>query len=248
MSLNSVYEVGVDRNKDVRRVLSTPIIMWPWSLYYWHWNEYPDDMYDDQAERHGARTLADRKNEQRIAQWDINRDYKQSIDNRLDAMGNRGIGASVDVYKNGEYVKTVSLVGSGLPVSVTSSSVSGLPTDYWPPGTIRSIDNPDQIYNRPGNVRGVYNALAAITVHQSADISYQSSTPQALIDVNVDTGDMVHFVIRAGLGTSGMSAPPLVDLTADRRLHINSTSVESTGYRDATVTIEGGSVDIFCCS
>ena len=248
MSLNSVYEVGVDRNKDVRRVLSTPIIMWPWSLYYWHWNEYPDDMYDDQAERHGARTLADRKNEQRIAQWDINRDYKQSIDNRLDAMGNRGIGASVDVYKNGEYVKTVSLVGSGLPVSVTSSSVSGLPTDYWPPGTIRSIDNPDQIYNRPGNVRGVYNALAAITVHQSADISYQSSTPQALIDVNVDTGDMVHFVIRAGLGTSGMSAPPLVDLTADRRLHINSTSVESTGYRDATVTIESGSVDIFCCS
>ena len=248
MSLNSVYEVGVDRNKDVRRVLSTPIVMWPWSLYYWHWNEYPDDMYDDQAERYGAMTLADWKNEQRIAQWDINRDYKQSIDNRLDAMGNRGIGASVAVYKNGEYVKTVSLVGSGLPVSVTSYSVSGLPTDYWPPGTIRSIDNPDQIYNRPGNVRGVYNALAAITVHQSADISYQSSTPQALIDVNVDTGDMVHFVIRAGLGTSGMSAPPLVDLTADRRLHINSTSVESTGYRDATVTIEGGSVDIFCCS
>ena len=248
MSLNSVYEVGVDRNKDVRRVLSTPIIMWPWSLYYWHWNEYPDDMYDDQAERYGARTLADRKNEQRIAQWDINRDYKQSIDDRLDAMGNRGIGASVAVYKNGEYVKTVSLVGSGLPVSATSYSVNGLPTDYWPPGTIRSIDNPDQIYNRPGNVRGVYNALAAITVRQSADISYQSSTPQALIDVNVDTGDMVHFVIRAGLGTSGMSAPPLVDLTADRRLHINSTSVESTGYRDATVTIEGGSVDIFCCS
>ena len=248
MSLNSVYEVGVDRNKDVRRVLSTPIIMWPWSLYYWHWNEYPDDMYDDQAERHGARTLADRKNEQRIAQWDINRDYKQSIDNRLDTMGNRGIGASVAVYKNGEYVKTVSLVGSGLPVSVTSSSVSGLPTDYWPPGTIRSIDNPAQIYNRPGNVAGVYDALAAITVRQSADISYQSSTPQALIDVNVDTGDMVHFVIKAGLGTSGMSAPPLVDLTHDRRLHINSTSVESTGYRDATVTIEGGSVDIFCCS
>ena len=248
MSLNTIYEVGVDRNKDVPVGLRSPLYMWQWSLYYWHWQTAPDDLYDRDANSANIPTLADRKNEQRIAQWDINRDYKQSIDDRLDAMGNRGIGASVAVYKNGEYVKTVSLVGSGLPVSVTSYSVSGLPTDYWPPGTIRSIDNPDQIYNRPGNMRGVYNALAAITVHQSADISYQSSTPQALIDVNVDTGDMVHFVIRAGLGTSGMSAPPLVDLTPDRRLHINSTSVESTGYRDATVTIEGGSVDIFCCS
>ena len=248
MSLNSIYEIGVDRNRDVPGVRGNPIPMWPWSLYYWYWGTEPDVLYDSEANRYGARTLADWKNEQRIAQWDINRDYKQSIDNRLDAMENLGIGASVAVYKNGEYVKTVSLVGSGLPVSVTSYSVSGLPTDYWPPGTIRSIDNPDQIFNQPGNMRGVYNALAAITVRQSADISYHSSTPQALIDVNVDTGDMVHFVIRAGLGTSVMSAPPLVDLTADRRLHINSTSVESTGYRDATVTIEGGSVDIFCCS
>ena len=248
MSLNSVYEVGVDRNKDVRVVLSTPMVMWEWSLYYWHWQGDPDDMYDEQANRYGGRTLAEIRSEQRITQLDINRNYGQIVDDRLDAMGNRGIGASVDVYKNGEYVKTVSLVGSGLPVSVTSSSVSGLPTDYWPPGTVSSIDNPDQIYNRPGNMRGIYDALAAITVRQSADISYQSSTPQALIDVNVDTGDMVHFIIRAGLGTSGISAPPLVDLTADLRLHINSTSVESTGYRDATVTIEGGSVDIFCCS
>ena len=248
MSLNSVYEVGVDRNKDVRIVLSTPIIMWPWSLYYWHWGDPPDDMYDDHANRYGAQTLAEIRNEQRIAQWDINRDYKQSIDDRLDSMGNLGIGASVDVYKNGEYVKTVSLVGSGLPVSTTSYSVSGLPTTYWPPGTVRSIDNPDQIYNQPGNMAGVYDALAAITVRQSADISYQSSTPQALIDVDVDTGDMVHFVIQAHLGTSGMSAPPLVDLTADPRLHINSTNTMSTGHRDATITIEGGSIDIFCCS
>ena len=158
------------------------------------WNEPPDDMYDDHAERYGGLTLAEIRSEQRITQLDINRNYEQIVDDRLDAMGNRGIGASVDVYKNGEYVKTVSLVGSGLPVSVTSSSVSGLPTDYWPPGTVSSIDNPNQIYNRPGNRMGVYDALAAITVRQSADISYQSSTPQALIDVNVDTGDMVHFI------------------------------------------------------
>ena len=95
----------------------------------------------------------------------------------------------------------------------------------------------------------VYNALPQITVHQEADITYQSSTPQALIDVDVDTGDMVQFVIQARLGTSGhISAPPLVDITVDPRLHTNSTSVESTGHRDATITIEGGSVDIFCCS
>ena len=49
------------------------------------------------------------------------------------------------VYKNGEYVKTVSLVGSGLPVSTTSYSVTGLPEAYWPPGTIRSWDA-----NHPG--------------------------------------------------------------------------------------------------
>ena len=79
-------------------------------------------------------------------------------------------------------------------------------------------------------------------------MAYQSSTPQALVEVEVETGDMVQFVIQARLGTSGISAPPLVDLTVDPRLHTNSTSVESTGYRDATITIEGGSVDIFCCS
>ena len=248
MSLNSIYEIGVDRKKDVPSGLRSPVYMWQWSLYYWHWQTAPDDLYDRDANSANIPTLADIRDDQRIIQLDINRDYKQNIDDRLDAMGNRGIGASVDVYKNGEYVKTVSLVGSGLPVSTTSYSVSGLPTDYWPPGTVRSVDDPDAIYNRPPNMLGIYDALAAITVRQSADISYQSSTPQALIDVSVDTGDMVHFVIKASLGTSGMSAPPLVDLTPDQRLHINSTSVESTGYRDATITIEGGSVDIFCCS
>ena len=248
MSLDTIYEIGVDRNRDVPRVRGNPIPMWPWSLYYWHWQTEPDVLYDRDANRYGARTLAEFKNEQRITQLDINRNYRQNVDDRLDAMGNRGIGASVDVYKNGEYVKTVSLVGSGLPVSVTSYSVSGLPTDYWPPGTVRSVDDPDAIYNRPPNMLGIYDALAAITVRQSADISYQSSTPQALIDVNVDTGDMVHFVIKASLGTSGMSAPPLVDLTPDRRLHINSTDITSTGHKDATITIEGGSLDIFCCS
>ena len=260
MSLDTTYSVGVDVNKGY--VFSPDyggiIRSYAFSLYYWGISSVGEhdtieSIYNYIKSRSGGLTLPEQREQTRIAQWETNRDYKQNIDDRLDAMGNRGIGGNVMVYKNGEYVKTVSLVGSGLPVSTASYRVTGLPEEYWPPGQIKSVrfDNPDNCMRCAGrwhNRVGVYNALPQITVHQEADIAYQSSTPQALIDVNVDTGDMVHFVIQARLGTSGISAPPLVDLIVDKRLHINSTSVESAGYRDATVTIEGGSVDIFCCS
>ena len=265
MSLDTTYSVGVDVNSDTYFIgfgyiffdLNELQKRYDVSLHYWGLStsgyDTAESVYNYWTAREGYPTLPDIRNEVGQTQWETNRDYKQNIDDRLDAMGNRGIGASVDVYKNGEYVKTVSLVGAGLPVSTTSYVVTGLPEAYWPPGQIRSVyfDNPSTCNNcasRYHNRMGIYNALPQITVHQEADIAYQSSTPQALIDVDVDTGDMVQFVIQARLGTSGISAPPLVDLIIDPRLHTNSTSVESTGYRDATVTIEGGSIDIFCCS
>ena len=42
--------------------------------------------------------------------------------------------------------------------------------------------------------------------------------------------------------------PPPVDVTVDYRMHLTDTTITSTGYRDATVTIEGGAINIICCS
>ena len=50
MSLDTIYEIGVDRNRDVPRVRGNPIPMWPWSLYYWHWQTEPDVLYDRDCE------------------------------------------------------------------------------------------------------------------------------------------------------------------------------------------------------
>ena len=85
-------------------------------------------------------------------------------------------------------------------------------------------------------------------MHQEADVRYLSSTPQALVDVEVETGDMIQFVVQARLSTNVISAPPPVDVTVDYRMHLTDTTITSTGYRDATVTIEGGAINIICCS
>ena len=254
MSLDTIYEMGVDRNKSYygwRWDDYTVVSQWIYSLYYWgvkRDSETPDEMRDWAANRIGYRPLSEIREDQMIAQWEINRNYRDSVEQNLESTRSPGIGAVVTVYKNGELVKTVPLTGAGLPVTTTAHSVSGLPTMYWPPGTVSSVRDPPEGDARHPNRRATYDALATITIHQEADISYQSSTPQALIEVDVDTGDMIGFVIQARLGTSGISAPPLVDYTVDPRLHVNSTSIGSTGHGEATVTIEGGSINIFCCS
>ena len=52
----------------------------------------------------------------RQTQWEINRDYKQAIAGRAKIhLEASPIGASVDVYKNGEFVKTVNLGGGTVP-------------------------------------------------------------------------------------------------------------------------------------
>ena len=91
-----------------------------------------------------------------------------------------------------------------------------------------------------------------ITVHQEADVAYQSSTPQARVEVEVDTGDMVQFRNPSKPWQQvEYAAPPMVGITpwiraCTRKQH---QSIESTGYMGTLpVTIEGGSVDIFCCS
>ncbi len=232
-------------------MLDTWLSAWNYSLYYWgikRDGETPDEMRDWAANRLDFSTLSQIRNDQRTAQWEINRNYRDSVEQNLESTTSKAIVAVVTVYKNGELVKTVPLTGAGLPVTTTAHSVSELPTTYWPPGIISSIKELSARDNPTGYRIGIYNALAAITVHQSADISYQSSTPQALVEVEVDTGDMIGFVVQARLDTSGISAPPLVDYTVDPRLHVNSTSITSTGHGEATVTIESGSINIFCCS
>ena len=252
MSLDTTYEIGVDRNKDITHFYNSNFAVvnaWFHSLYHWWIKGDPDESRDFAASRmSGYPPLSEIREDQRLAQWEINRNYRDSVEQNLESTRSPAIEAVVTVYKNGELVKTVSLTGAGLPVTTTAHSVSGLPTMYWPQGTITSVheDNGDPRHN--SNRRATYDALAAITIHQEADISYQSSTPQALIEVDVDTGDMVGFVVQAQLATSAIAAPPLIDYTVDPRLHVNSTSIASTGHGEATVTIEGGSIDIFCCS
>ena len=254
MSLDTVYEMGVDRNAHITFFWNSDSVLvnaWIYSLYFWgtsRGNETIEELYDWSANRLGYPSLSEIREDQRIAQWEINRNYRDSVEQNLESTRSQAIVAVVTVYKNGELVKTVPLTGAGLPVTTTSHSVSGLPTIYWPPGTVSSVyeQQGDPRYNP--NRRATYDALAAITIHQEADISYQSSTPHALVEVNVDTGDMVGFVVQAQLATSAIAAPPLIDYTVDPRLHVNSTSIASTGHGEATVTIEGGSIDIFCCS
>ena len=252
MSLDTTYEIGVDRNEDITHFYNSNFAVvnaWFHSLYHWWIQGDPDESRDFAASRmSGYLPLSEIREDQRSAQWEINRNYRDSVEQNLESTRSPAIGAVVIVYKNGELVKTVQLTGAGLPVTTTAHSVSELPTMYWPQGTISSVyeDQGDPRHNP--NRRATYDALAAITIHQEADISYQSSTPQALVEVEVDTGDMIGFVVQARLGTSGISAPPLVDYTVDPRLHVNSTSITSTGHGEATVTIEGGSINIFCCS
>ena len=128
-----------------------------------------------------------------------------------------------------------------------SYSVNGLPSGYWPPGTITMISI-DQLGGNCCSVVATYPTTGTITVHQEADITYQSSTPQALVDVDVETGDTIQFVVQARLSTDTISAPPAVGVTTDLRMYVNGTTITSTGYRDATLTIEGGAIEIFCCS
>ena len=252
MSLDTIYEIGVDRNKDITHFYNSNYAVvnaWFHSLYHWWIQGDPDESRDFAASRmYGYPPLSEIREDQRLAQWEINRNYRDSVEQNLESTRSPGIGAVVTVYKNGELVKTVSLTGVGLPVTTTAHSVSGLPTMYWPQGTITSVheDYGDPRHN--SNRRATYDALDTITIHQEADIAYQSSTPQALIEVDVDTGDMIGFVVQARLATSAIAAPPLIDFTVDPRLHVNSTSIGSTGHGEATVTIEGGSIDIFCCS
>ena len=252
ISLDTIYEIGVDRNKDITHFYNSNYAVvnaWFHSLYHWWIQGDPDESRDFAASRmYGYPPLSEIREDQRLAQWEINRNYRDSVEQNLESTRSPGIGAVVTVYKNGELVKTVSLTGVGLPVTTTAHSVSGLPTMYWPQGTITSVheDYGDPRHN--SNRRATYDALDTITIHQEADIAYQSSTPQALIEVDVDTGDMIGFVVQARLATSAIAAPPLIDYTVDPRLHVNSTSIGSTGHGEATVTIEGGSIEIFCCS
>ena len=133
MSLTTIYEIGVDRNKRYTHSwswLSTWISAWDYSLYYWgikRDGETPDEMRDWAANSLGYLTLSEIRNDQRTAQWEINRNYRDSVEQNLESTTSKAIVAVVTVYKNGELVKTVPLTGAGLPVTTTAHSVSELP-------------------------------------------------------------------------------------------------------------------------
>ena len=213
---------------------------------------FTDARYNDLAGRHDGLMIEEIRREVRLNQWEHNRDYNILVQNQANSISKRPIGASVDVYKNGEYLKTVQLLGSGIPVITSTYRINGLPTGYIDNNIVRwDYTDPSNCMRCSGrwhNSEASWTTPYNISVRQSADVTYQSSTPQALIEVDVDTGDMVQFVIKANLVTGSLSAPPMPTVQVDPRMHINGTNIGSNGHKTATVTIEGGSIDIFCCS
>ena len=255
MWLNTEYVIGADINERVIRSYHTvrphPAFAYSFSLYSWP-NEKTtqeiNDTYDSLRRIQDHSTLSEQLDYLQQEQNTINIDYRRSIDNGLRSLGHGPIGASVDVYKNGDFVKRVDLGGATVPVITHSYSVSALPSDYWPPGTKEVISAGPRLNGGGVIFNSTYPTEGTITVRQEADVKYLSSTPQALVDVEVETGDMIQFVFQARLSTNVISAPPPVDVTVDKRMHLTNSTITSTGHRDATVTIEGGAIEIFCCS
>ena len=132
MSLDTTYVIEADINRCSAG--SNPISQSAWlsqtprlftcSLYSWHTNSYgssgvngPSSNYDSVASYQGSPTLAERRVLAGQEQHNTNLDYKRAIDNGLRSLGHGPIGASVDVYKNGDFVKRVQLGGSTTPAS-----------------------------------------------------------------------------------------------------------------------------------
>ena len=261
MSLDTTYVIEADINR-CDATHNPSVTVWfsqiprqyRCSLYSWHTNDggshgvnHANVAYNTAQAHNGRPSLAELRVLVGQDQYNTNLDYKRAIDNRLRSLGHGPIVASVDVFKNGDFVKSVDLGGATTPVTSHSYGVSGLPSVYWPPGTI-TITSVSSSGRGCCTVVATYPTTGAITVHQEADITYQSSTPQALVDVEVETGDMIQFVVQARLSANTIYAPPAVGVTTDLRMTLTDTTVTSTGYKDATITIEGGAIKIFCCS
>ena len=206
-----------------------------------------DSEYNDIIDRYGGTRIGDVRSEARLTQFESNRAYDVMVQNNAN-IARHPIGGNVEVYKNGEYLKTVQFLSSGAPTVRSTYSISGLPTTYLP-GDVRSWDW--DIGCRCPTIRhadGSWSTPYTMSVRQSADVTYPSSQPQALIEVEVETGDMVQFVIKANLVTGSLSAPPMPTVQIDPRLYIEDTNTASNGQAEATITIEGGSFEVYCCS
>ena len=256
MSLDTTYVIEADRNERVIRSFhgvwdSAFSYYYQFTLYSWPNEKTTQEInsyVSSSMEAHGRPNLSERLVMRQQEQNTINIDYRRSIDNGLRSLGHGPIGASVDAYRNGDFVKRVDLGGATVPVITHSFSVGNLPSGYWPPGTKEIISAGPRLNGGGVIFNSTYPTAGTFTVHQEADVRYLSSTPQALVDVEVETGDMIQFVVQARLSTNVISAPPPVDVTVDYRMHLTDTTITSTGYRDATVTIEGGAINIICCS
>ena len=206
-----------------------------------------DSDYNEIIDRYGGTRIGDVRTDARLTQLESNSDYHVVVQNNAN-IARHPIGGNVEVYKNGEYVKTVQFLSSGAPTVRSTYSISGLPTIYIP-GDVRSWDW--DIGCRCPSIRhadGSWSTPYTMSVRQSADVTYPSSQPQALIEVEVETGDMVQFVIKAILVTGSLSAPPMPTVQIDPRVYINGTNTASNGQAEAIITIEGGSFDVYCCS
>ena len=206
-----------------------------------------DSEYNDVADFSDSPRIAEIRTAARLVQWENNRDYNVVVQNNAN-IARHPIGGSVDVYKNGEYLKTVPFLSSGAPTVTSTYGISGLPTQYFP----NNISTwPWTDYHCDRGCRRIHYTDASwstpytISVRQSADVTYPSSQPQALIEVEVETGDMVQFVIKARLVTGSLSAPPIPTVLVDPRMYINDTDVTSNGQSEATITIEGGSFEVY---
>ena len=114
MSLDSVYETTADIHRCDATRNPAPILwfdriprLYRCSLYSWMTVDgQPDRSYNTAADANGTPRLAELKSQAGVQQLETNREYKASINSGLRYMGNGPMVASVDVYKNGDFVKS----------------------------------------------------------------------------------------------------------------------------------------------
>jgi len=223
-SMNSTYDIESLPNQCWRSAeWHAPAISrvgYSCSLDYWPFRGISPERWH--ANHHGEHSLEIREIRDRMMQQGMNSEYQRNIRDALNALEYRPLLVLAELYRNGEYVETVRLHGTGNPVPRVTSSVDGLQEDYWTSGQIN--------------------------VNQFATIEYEEGAPSGIVSLDVASGDMVEFVVRVHLYAHGLPATVSPQVTPDPRLHLAEQSESTIGYARADTRIHGGTVSIFCCA
>ncbi len=223
-SMNSTYDIASEPNRCWRSAEWHPPaidrIGYSCSIDYWPFRGISPERWH--ANHHGEHSLEIREIRDRMMQQGMNSEYQRNVRDALNALEYRPLLVLAETYKNGEHADTARLYGAGNPVPQVTASVKGLQADYWTDGQIN--------------------------VNQFATIRYEEGAPRGIVSLDVESGDMVEFVVRVHLYAQGLPAAVSPQVTPDPRLHLAEQTEHVIGYAGADTRIHGGTVSIFCCS